>query len=71
LSKHACESYAVGRAQVSRQMIDTIYVSLQTVLDEVEEPIPPSNIWNFDEINWPQDKIRQNFFVWFKGGNKE
>jgi hypothetical protein len=49
LSRHACESYAVGRAQVTRAMIDTIYDTLQTVLDEVVDPILPSNIWNFDE----------------------
>jgi hypothetical protein len=30
-------------------MIDTIYDTLQTVLDEVVDPILPSNIWNFDE----------------------
>jgi hypothetical protein len=49
LSRHACKAYAVGRAQVTRAMIDTIYDALQTVLDEVVDPILPSNIWNFDE----------------------
>ncbi len=49
LTKHTVESYAVGRAQITRTMIDSIYSVLQTVLDAAEPPISASNIWNFDE----------------------
>ncbi len=42
LSRHACEAYAVGRAQMTRAMIATIYDTLQTVLDEVVDPILPN-----------------------------
>ncbi len=69
LSKHACEAYAVGRALVSRKMIDTIYVALQTVLDEVEEPIPASNIWNFDETSH-KIKYVKTFLYGLRGATK-
>ncbi len=35
LAKHATQGYAVGRAQITRPMIDTTYSVLQTVLHEV------------------------------------
>ena len=59
----------MGRAQVSRKMIDTIYVALQTVLDEVEEPIPASNIWNFDETGH-KIKYVKTFLYGLRGATK-
>ena len=49
LRRHRSEGYAVGRAQVTRGMIDSIYDCLQVVLTEADALIPASNVWNFDE----------------------
>ena len=49
LRRHRSEGYAVGRAQVTRSMIDSIYDVLQVVLTEAVALIPATNIWNFDE----------------------
>ena len=49
IAKKKGEAHCGGRALVSRAMIDSIYDVLQTVLTEAEEPMPPENVWNFDE----------------------
>ena len=49
LRRHRAEGSAVGRAQVTRAMIDSVYDCLQVVLTEADALIPASNIWNFDE----------------------
>ena len=49
LRRHRSEGYAVGRAQVTRAMIDSIYDVLQVVLTEASALIPACNVWNFDE----------------------
>jgi hypothetical protein len=49
LRRHRAEGSAVGRAQVTRAMIDSVYDCLQVVLTEAAALIPASNIWNFDE----------------------
>ena len=49
LRRHKAEAYAVGRAQVTREMVDSIYDVLQVVLAEANELIPATHVWNFDE----------------------
>jgi hypothetical protein len=46
LRRHRLEGYAVGRAQVTRAMIDSIYDVLQVVLTEASAVIPVCNVWN-------------------------
>jgi hypothetical protein len=50
-------------------MIDTIYDTLQTVLDEVVDPILPSNIWNFDETAH-KIKYSKAFLYGLRGATK-
>ena len=69
LSKHATQGYAVGRAQITRPMIDTIYSVLQTVLDEAANPISASNIWNFDETGHNMKYVR-TFLYGLRGATK-
>jgi hypothetical protein len=59
----------MGRAQVTRAMIDTIYDALQTVLDEVVDPILPSNIWNFDDTGH-KIKYVKAFLYGLRGATK-
>ncbi len=59
----------MGRAQITRSMIDTIYSVLQTVLDEVEKPIPASNVWNFDETGHKTRYVR-TFLYGLRGATK-
>jgi hypothetical protein len=49
LRRHRSEAYQVGRAQVTRAMVDSIYDVLQVLLAEADELIPACNVWNFDE----------------------
>ncbi len=69
LTKHAVESYAVGRAQITRTMINSIYSVLKTVLDAAEHPISASNIWNFDETGHKTKYIR-SFLYGLRGATK-
>jgi hypothetical protein len=50
-------------------MIDTIYSVLQTVLDEAANPIPASNIWNFDETGHNMKFVR-TFLYGLRGATK-
>ncbi len=43
------QGYAVGRAMVTRGMVDSIYDVLRVVLTAAQEVIPTANIWNMDE----------------------
>ena len=54
---------------MTRAMIDTIYDTLQTVLDEVVDPILPSNIWNFDETAH-KIKYSKAFLYGLRGATK-
>jgi hypothetical protein len=49
LSRHKVLADAVGRAMVTRSMVDSVYDVLQVVLTAAEEVIPAANIWNMDE----------------------
>jgi hypothetical protein len=69
LTKHTVESYAVGRAKITRTMIDTIYSVLKTVLDAAEHPIPASNIWNFDETGH-KTKYIESFLYGLRSATK-
>jgi hypothetical protein len=46
LRRHKAEA---SRAQVTREMVDSIYDVLQVVLAEANELIPSTHAWNFDE----------------------
>jgi hypothetical protein len=50
-------------------MIDSIYDGLQTVLDEVVDPVLPSNIWNFDETGH-KIKYVKSFLYGLRGATK-
>jgi hypothetical protein len=69
LTKHKVETYAVGRAQITRAMIDSIYSVLKTVLDAAEHPIPGTNIWNFDETGHKIKYVR-SFLYGLRGATK-
>jgi hypothetical protein len=49
LCRHKVQGYAVGRAMVTRGMVDSIYDVLRVVLTAAQEVIPTANIWNMDE----------------------
>jgi hypothetical protein len=50
-------------------MIDSIYSVLKTVLDAAAQPIPASNIWNFDETSH-KTKYTRSFLYGLRGATK-
>jgi hypothetical protein len=61
LRRHRAEGSAVGRAQVTRGMIDSVYDCLQVVLTEADALIPASNIWNFNETGTKEVQNARTF----------
>ncbi len=62
------QASCAGRGCVNRQMIDSIYDCLATVLKSSSEPIPPTNIWNFDETGTKAGYVRTFLYGTHPGG---
>ena len=50
-SKRFADNVTINRAEVSSEVINSYFDNLQETLQEMEVPIPPENIFNYDETN--------------------
>ena len=68
LSRHKVQAYAVGRAMVTRSMVDSVYDVLQVVLTAAQDVIPAANIWNMDETG-TKTQYAKTFLYGLKGAH--
>ena len=68
LCRHKVQGYEVGRAMVTRGMVDSVYDVLQVVLTATKDVIPAANIWNMDETG-TKTQYARSFLYGLRGAH--
>ncbi len=68
LCRHKVQGYQVGRAMVTRGMVDSVYDVLQVVLTATKDVILAANIWNMDETD-TKTQYARSFLYGLRGAH--